>query len=148
MSSIVTSLIGIAAGGVGWIILNFLLKPILTLRSAIRSAYEDCLFYSNQYSNPGTVKPEDVESASNSLRRHAMRISSLELQKIPFRSLWIRLGWIPSSPQLGELHDALVFLSNIVGLRGDMATDIALLDRVRKAELTVFRVAGKGAQDV
>jgi hypothetical protein len=109
-----TASIGLAGmvGALGWTITNLIFAPIQATRAILRAAYEDRWYYSSSYWNATTLDPQDWQTASDTLRRHAAKIDGIRYERILWRGLWRRLKLLPSDKALENASRGFTLLSN------------------------------------
>ena len=117
MSELLTASITIFGGFVvfvlGQMTLKFLIEPIHKQSEIIGQIAHSLIFYANQYSNPGSGKPEDMDQTSKVLRSQAALLIA-KTHVIKMYTLFEFLKLVPRRSAIGEAHRNLIGLSNSV----------------------------------
>jgi hypothetical protein len=97
----------------GQIVIKFFIEPIQKQSEAIGDIAHSLIYYADQYSNPGSGKPEDIKETSNVLRKLASELVA-KTYVIKLYIIWESLKLVPKRNAIMEAHSNLIGLSNIV----------------------------------
>jgi hypothetical protein len=105
-------------GGVIIYVLGHLLEvifiePIQRFRSLTGEIADSLVYYSNIYSNAGTVEREKMDEASEVYRHEASRLRA-EKYAIPCYDFWAFLHFTRTTKEVEEASQKLIYLSNAV----------------------------------
>jgi len=93
------------------------IEPIHRLRSLIGEIADSLVFYANVYCNPGSLRQEIMDEASEILRRQASQLRA-RAYAIPFYSLWAFMRLVQGKTKIAEASEGLIYLSNAL-YKGD-----------------------------
>lgn len=106
------------AGGVivyflGHLFVSLFVEPIHRLRTLIGETADSLVFYANLYSNPGYGGKEDMDEASEVLRRRASQLRA-RAHSIPWYSLWSIMKLVRKRAEIEEASGELIAISNSI----------------------------------
>jgi len=98
---------------VGVVFVRLFVEPIHHLRSHIGKIADSLVFYANVYCNPGAVRKEMSDEASEALRRQASQLKA-RAYAVPWYPLWELLKIVRKKTEIEEASAELIGLSNSV----------------------------------
>jgi len=106
------------AGGVivyflGHLFVALFVEPIHRLRTLIGEIADSLVFYANVYSNPGYGQKEEMDKASEILRRQASQLRA-RAHSIPWYSLWSLMKLVRKRAETEKASGELIGLSNSI----------------------------------
>lgn len=111
MKEIIRILIPLLLGGAGFIILKFILDPILKQKSHITTITEYLISNADIIATPGKDNIEKRNNISKELRNLSSGLTSKTLA-IPFYAFFWRIGIIKNKSDIKETAQDLIRLSN------------------------------------
>ena len=126
LTSSLTVVGGVLIFVIGQIIEKFLIEPIHEQSNVIGEIADSLIFYADLYSNPGIGKPEEMDEASQALRRQASRLMA--------RTHAIRCYWLMQLLRIVPKHkDILKARQNLIGLSNSIHRNDPGLSEVNDA---------------
>ncbi len=104
---------GVTVYALGRLFVALYVEPIHRLRSLIGEIADSLVFYANVYCNPGSLRKEVMDEASEILRRQASQLRA-RAYAIPLYSLWAFMQLVQEKKRIEEASAELIGLSNSV----------------------------------
>lgn len=104
---------GVTVYALGRLFVALYVEPIHRLRSLIGEIADSLVFYANVYCNPGSVRKELMDEASEVLRRQASQLRA-RAYAIPLYSIWASVRLVRKKGEIEEASAELIGLSNSV----------------------------------
>jgi len=126
LTSSLTIVGGVIILAAGQLISEFLIKPYIRYKKIIGEIDEELIFYSNVYTNPGSVKIAPTmlapiyKTASYRMRRLASKFGAV-YRSLGLKKLLIKWNMVISDADKDKIEGNLIFLSN--SLRDDFVKE-------------------------
>ncbi|MBC8179500.1 hypothetical protein H8E88_00090 [candidate division KSB1 bacterium] len=135
---LLTAFGGFVVFTIGQITVKFFIEPVYNYKLQIGKIIDALIYYANIYTNPGHLKQELMDEASEELRRCATSLMS-KYFAIPFRCVLILFRVIKSKPKIYKIRKNLIGLSNSV-YKGDPLHN----DKMRKEIENILKIKTDG----
>jgi hypothetical protein len=124
---------GVTVYALGRLFVALYVEPIHRLRSLIGEIADSLVFYANVYCNPGSLRQEIMDEASEILRRQASQLRA-RAYAIPLYSLWAFMRLVQEKRRIEEASKELIGLSNSVygGVLGNARDNIEKERRIKE----------------
>jgi hypothetical protein len=128
LTAVFTIFGGVFVYTMGQIISKFFIEPIHSLLRCIGEISDSLIFYADQYSNPGTGKPDDMDKASRVFRQQASLLIA-RTHIIRWYSFFELLKLVPKRRAVIEAS------KNLIGLSNSIHSGNALVNANRRREI-------------
>lgn len=109
-------LLGVVASLVGFALLNFVVKPIITYKKKVLWIASELRFYAHIITSPGASK-ELADEASKAIRKCSCSLEANYLA-VPLKDLLVLMNIVPTDKKVSEASGALMFISNSLHREG------------------------------
>lgn len=113
LTSSFTVLGGVVVFSLGQLIQKFLIDPVHEQAKVIGEISFGLTYYACWYANPGVGKPDDLQAASDTIRRYASQLTATTNSVRCYR-LFRTFGLVPNRSAVSDATGRLILISNSI----------------------------------
>ncbi len=113
LTSSLTVLGGVIVFSLGQLIQKFLIEPVHEQAKVIGEISFGLTYYACWYANPGVGKPDDLQAASDAIRRYASQLTATT-NSVRCYGLFHKLRLVPDRNTVSDARGRLILISNSI----------------------------------